>query len=39
MIGPFKQAQVISLFAIIIGIILYRYVSVHRRIEKIPEEK
>ena len=33
MIGPFKQAQVISLCAIIIGIFLYRYASVHKRIE------
>ena len=33
MIGPFKQAQVISLCAIILGILLYRYASVHKRIE------
>ena len=33
MIGPFKQAQVISLCAIILGIFLYRYASVHKRIE------
>ena len=29
MIGPFKQAQVISLCAIVFGIILYRYAAVH----------
>ncbi len=33
MIGPFKQAQVISVCAIILGIFLYRYASVHKRIE------
>ena len=33
MIGPFKQAQVISLFAIVIGIFLYRYASVNKRID------
>ena len=33
MIGPFKQAQVISICAIILGIFLYRYASVHKRIE------
>ena len=32
MIGPFKQAQVISVCAIILGIFLYRYASVHKRI-------
>lgn len=38
MIGPFKQAQVISICAIIMGIILYRYVSVHKTI-KSPDEQ
>ena len=38
MIGPFKQAQVISICAIILGIFLYRYVSVHKRIET-PEKQ
>ena len=33
MIGPFKQAQVISVCAIILGIFLYRYSSVNKRIE------
>ena len=32
MIGPFKQAQVISLCAIIAGILLFRYSSKHLRI-------
>jgi phosphatidylglycerol:prolipoprotein diacylglycerol transferase len=32
MIGPFRQAQVISICAIIAGIILYRYASVNKRI-------
>ena len=32
MIGPFRQAQVISICAIIAGIILYRWASVHRPI-------
>ena len=32
MIGPFKQAQVISLCAIAAGIVLYRYSSMHKRI-------
>jgi phosphatidylglycerol:prolipoprotein diacylglycerol transferase len=34
MIGPFKQAQVISLCAIVFGIILYRFSSKHFPIEK-----
>lgn len=34
MIGPFKQAQVISACAIIFGILLYRYSSKHKQIEK-----
>ncbi|MBR2390254.1 MAG: prolipoprotein diacylglyceryl transferase, partial [Mogibacterium sp.] len=38
MIGPFRQAQVISICAIILGIFLYRYVSVNRRIET-PEKQ
>ena len=38
MIGPFRQAQVISICAIILGIFLYRYVSVNRRIEA-PEKQ
>ena len=40
MIGPFKQAQIISLAAIIIGAVLYRYASIHKRIrspENMPE--
>ena len=32
MIGPFKQAQVISVCAIIAGIILYRWSSTHKRL-------
>ena len=36
MIGPFRQAQVISVCAIIAGIILYRYASANKRI--VPEE-
>lgn len=32
MIGPFKQAQVISVCAMILGAALYRYSSVHKRI-------
>jgi len=34
MIGPFKQAQVISIAAIIAGIILYRYTSKRYPLEK-----
>ena len=34
MIGPFKQAQVLSLAVIIAGIILYNYFSEHYRIKK-----
>jgi phosphatidylglycerol:prolipoprotein diacylglycerol transferase len=34
MIGPFKQAQVISICAIIFGVFLYRYVSVHKPVKK-----
>ncbi len=37
MIGPFKQAQVISICAIIAGVFLYRYASAHMRIES-PEQ-
>ncbi|MBR2540601.1 MAG: prolipoprotein diacylglyceryl transferase [Mogibacterium sp.] len=38
MIGPFKQAQVISLCAIIGGIILYRYAASHFPIESNKQE-
>jgi len=34
MIGPFKQAQVISIAAIVAGIILYRYTSKRYPLEK-----
>ena len=39
MIGPFRQAQVISVCAIITGIFLYRYASVHKRIESPEKQK
>ena len=32
MIGPFRQAQVISVCAIVFGILLYRYSSINKRI-------
>ena len=34
MIGPFKQAQVLSLVAIVFGILLYRFSSKHFPVEK-----
>jgi phosphatidylglycerol:prolipoprotein diacylglycerol transferase len=38
MIGPFKQAQVLSICAIIFGICLYRYASVHKRLESTAQQ-